>query len=86
MRDKNTSKGEAGYGIVLKLMVGCGVKNRKLQVTDVMRRTATRTRRECEKHSIRVGCWDDGIELKIVLGCGNEKAYVGPLRQYGDLK
>ena len=40
----NYSTYRRGCGIVSKLTAGCGMKNRKLQVTDVLRRTETMTR------------------------------------------
>lgn len=45
--------------MVLKLMVGCGINNRKLYVfMDIMWRIVS-----------LIG-WDGGIKLKLVVGCG----------------
>lgn len=39
------------FTVKLKLIVGCGMKNRKSQVMDVMQGTETLTRQALDKHS-----------------------------------
>ena len=63
--------------MVLKLTVGCGMKNRKSHVTDVTRRTATLTRRDRDKHSEWGGI--AGLSQKLCRDAGLKKPLLDPL-------